>query len=56
VENGRIRGIPCGDAALLAHTGRDVCRMILAGEDRWRELVPKTAWTMAERHARLHAS
>jgi hypothetical protein len=30
--------------------------MILAGDDRWREFVPETAWTMAERHARLHAS
>jgi hypothetical protein len=54
VENGRIRGIGCGDESLLASTGRDVCRMILAGDERWRTLVPQVAWTMAERHARSH--
>ncbi len=54
VENGRIQGISCGGESLLAFTGRDVCRMILAGDGRWRELVPELAWTMAERHARLH--
>ena len=54
-DNGRIRGLACGDESLLAHTGRDVCRMILGGDERWRELVPESAWAMAERHARLHA-
>ncbi len=54
-DNGRIRGLACGDESLLAHTGRDVCRMILDGDERWRELVPESAWAMAERHARLHA-
>jgi len=55
VDNGRIRGLACGDEALLAHTGRDICRMILNGDEQWRSLVPEVAWTMAERHAHLHA-
>ena len=54
-ETGRIRGLACGDESLLAHTGRDVCRMILEDDERWRALVPESAWTMAGRHARLHA-
>jgi hypothetical protein len=53
IANGRIREIPCEDRQSLAYTGRDVCRMIHADDSRWRELVPQTAWTMAERHARL---
>jgi hypothetical protein len=56
VENGRIRGIACGDESLLAYTGRDVSRMILAGDERWRGLVPEVAWAMAERHAQLRPS
>jgi hypothetical protein len=56
IANGRIRAIPCEDSRSLAYTGRDVCRMIHAGDDRWRDLVPETAWTMAERHARLAGS
>ena len=56
VGNGRIHGIPHADEPLLGSTGRDVCRMILAGDERWREFVPETVWAMAERHARLHAS
>jgi len=55
-ENSRIRGICCGDEALLAFTGRDVCRMIVAGDERWRAFVPELAWAMAERHARLRTS
>ena len=39
------------DETLLAYTGRDVCRMILAGDSKWRSLVPEKAWAMAERHA-----
>lgn len=56
VENGRIFGIPCGDESLLAHTGRDVCRMILANDETWKSLVPEESWTMAERHARTRMS
>ena len=52
VDTARIQGVACGDPALLAATGRDVCRMILEGDPRWRELVPEVAWPMAERHAR----
>jgi len=53
VENGRIRGIGCGDESLLAFTGRDVTRMILAADESWQALVPEVAWAMAERHALL---
>jgi hypothetical protein len=56
VGNGRIRGIACDDESMLAFTGRDVSRMILVGEERWRGLVPEVAWTMAERHAQLRPS
>jgi hypothetical protein len=56
VESSRIRGIDCGGESLLAYTGRDVRRMILAGDERWRDLVPEVAWAMAERHAQLRAS
>lgn len=56
LANGRIRGISCHDEAQLAFTGRDVCRMILAGDERWRGLVPRVAWSMAERHAQLRPS
>jgi hypothetical protein len=56
VENGRIQGIGSGDESLLASTGRDVCRMILAGDRRWHDLVPENAWPMAERHAHLPES
>lgn len=53
ITNSRILGIPCEDSQKLVYTGRDVCRMIRSNDDRWRELVPEIAWTMAERHARL---
>jgi hypothetical protein len=55
LANGRIRGIPCDEEQILAYTGRDVCRMIGSDDERWRELVPQVAWTMAERHAQLRA-
>jgi len=55
VDNDRIRGLACTDEPLLAHTGRDICRMIVDGVESWRELVPESAWPVAERHARLHA-
>lgn len=54
--NGRIHGIPCEDNETLVYTGRDVCRMIHSDDERWRELVPESAWTMAERNARLEDS
>ncbi len=53
IANGLIVGVDCENEELLAHTGRDVCRMIVAGDDRWRALVPDVAWTMAKRHAEL---
>ncbi len=56
LENGRIQEVSCDDDALLAYTGRDVCRMILADDEHWRDLVPEEAWAMAVRHAQLRLS
>lgn len=53
VENGMIVGIPCEQDELLGHTGRDICRMIEAGDESWQTLVPEVAWVMARRHASL---
>jgi len=53
LANGRMLPILCEDEELLGHTGRDVCRMIAAGDETWHELVPEIAWTMAKRHAEL---
>jgi hypothetical protein len=51
IENDRIRGVECDDTGLLDSTSRDVARMILAGDEAWRDLVPEVAWDMAIRHA-----
>ncbi len=56
VENGRIQGISGNDGTSLAYTGRDVCRMIVAGDPTWKDLVPEVAWPMAERHAQERLS
>src|SRR6478609_1694085 len=56
LANGRILAIPCEDDLILSFTGRDVCRMITCKDQRWQQLVPVEAWTMAERHARLNES
>jgi hypothetical protein len=53
LDNKRIVGVPFEDEHLLSFTGRDVCRMILADEVKWKELVPELAWAMAKRHAEL---
>ncbi len=53
LANGRILPIICEDETLLGHTGRDVCRMIAAGDGSWQDLVPEVAWKMAKRHAEL---
>lgn len=42
-ENGMIHAIPCGDRELLRYTGRDIQRMIAAGEETWKNLVPQQA-------------
>jgi len=55
LDNRRILGVSCEDEAMLRHTSRDVCRMILAGDPHWHDLVPQAAWAMAARHARLGA-
>jgi len=52
LDNRRIVGMACEDDEMLLHTGRDVCRMIVEGDERWHRLVPEVAWAMAERHAR----
>ncbi len=56
LQNQRI--IPIDHAAedIPTLTGRDICRMIRAGDESWPEYVPELAWTMAERHARLEAA
>ncbi len=46
-EEGRIHSIPCGDDHLLEHTGRDVQRMIAAGDETWKSLVPELAQSTA---------
>ena len=56
LANGRIVGVPCDDDEFLSYTGRDVCRMISTGDEKWKELVPEVAWTMAQRHAKLRVS
>lgn len=56
VGNGRILGIDVGDEGGLAYTGRDVCRLILAGDESWKTLVPEVAWPMALRHAQNRPS
>ena len=53
LANGRIRGIPYSDEQTLSYTGRDVCRMICAGDESWQDFVPEVAWPMARRHAAL---
>lgn len=53
LDNGKIVGVPFEDDRLLSSTGRDVCRMILADDAGWHDLVPELAWTMAKRHAEL---
>lgn len=54
LDNRRIIGMGCEDDEILLHTGRDVFRMIAAGDERWRNLVPPEAWIMAQRHAQLN--
>ncbi len=56
IENDYIQGIECGDDPLLLSTGRDVNRMVLNGDEEWKELVPEVAWDMAVRHAKKETS
>ncbi len=42
-ENGLIHSVPCGDKNLLRYTGRDIQRMIDAGDETWKSLVPEQA-------------
>lgn len=48
-EEGRIHSISCGDDRLLQHTGRDIQRMIAAGDETWKSLVPELAQPAAIR-------
>lgn len=50
-ENGQIQGIRADHEDLLSHTGRDVCRMLLEGDETWRNYVPEEAWPTAEKLA-----
>ena len=52
LENQRIVPVDFPHPAIPTSTGRDVCRMILKDDESWREMVPKAAWKMAQRHAR----
>lgn len=55
LENLRIIPVEFPEDEIPTLTGRHICRMILAGDDRWRDMVPEAAWAIAERHARLEA-
>ncbi|MCF6311728.1 MAG: TonB-dependent receptor [Verrucomicrobiales bacterium] len=41
--NNKIHPIQCSDFDLLKYTGRDVQKMIEAGDDKWKTLVPEQA-------------
>lgn len=43
MENRKIRSVECGDESLLNFTGRDIQKMIAAGSEEWKELVPVEA-------------
>lgn len=43
ISQGRIRAVPPGDPDLMQYTGRDIRRMIEAGDGRWRSYVPEVA-------------
>lgn len=49
-ENGMIHAIECGDRQLLKYTGRDIQRMIAAGDETWKNLVPQQAHKAALHH------
>lgn len=48
-DQGMIHPIDCGEDRLLDYTGRDIQRMIAAGEETWKSLVPEQA-----RRAAMH--
>ncbi len=50
LETGRIRAVPAGDESLMRYTGRDIQKLIEAGDMSWRRYVPKEAHRSA-----LHA-
>jgi hypothetical protein len=43
IDTGRVRPVPVGDESLLKYTGRDIRRMITAGDTTWRDFVPEVA-------------
>lgn len=53
LENRRIIPVAFEEAVIPCETGRDVTRMILEGNDEWRDLVPEQVWKMAERRAKM---
>ncbi len=48
-ENEMIQDVECSDEALLAYTGRDILRLIQAGDESWRDKVPDVAHGSAVR-------
>jgi len=42
-ENKMILDVQCSDERLLAHTGRDIQKMVQSGDDSWKQMVPEVA-------------
>ncbi len=51
LENNMIRSLECSDETLLTHTSRDIQRLILSGNDSWKQHVPKEAHKAAKHKA-----
>lgn len=47
-ENGDVIEVPYFNQKLLFRTPRDIIRMILSGDEQWKEYVPEAAYCMAE--------
>ena len=47
-ENGDVIEVPYFNQKLLFRTPRDIIRMILSGDEQWKEYVPEAAYRMAE--------
>ena len=42
-DNNMILDVECSDEELLAHTGRDILKLIKKGDDSWKTKVPEIA-------------
>ena len=47
-ENGDVIEVPYFNQKLLFRTPRDIIRMIVSGDEQWKEYVPEAAYRMAE--------